>query len=143
MSTTLSLDDDVYTGLWINRSLGKFQAATITLDQRWWNMMVSFVALFVAATSRSVWKLFRFASHLYYSVSTAEDGVHHQRHAVLRNTLLATDTAVQLIEIDHVWRGRALRSRPRLVTLFCVATIFSLSTTAASEWQAYFNLSYG
>lgn len=28
------IDKDIYTGFWVNRSLGKFRAATITLDQR-------------------------------------------------------------------------------------------------------------
>ncbi|KAH7093216.1 hypothetical protein FB567DRAFT_575963 [Paraphoma chrysanthemicola] len=51
------LKQDVFTGFWINRSLGRFQAATITLDQRMWNMFIAFIALFIGATARSIWKL--------------------------------------------------------------------------------------
>jgi hypothetical protein len=130
------IDNDIYTGFWVNRSRGKFQAATITLDQRMWNLFIAFIALFVGATARSIWKLVRFAVHLAHSTHTNEDGVHHQRQAVLRNTSLATDAVLQAIQIGLVWRGRAagrIGRRLRALSLLGVAAAVSLLTTAASR----------
>jgi hypothetical protein len=128
------IDGNVYTGFWINRSLGTFHGATLTLDQRTWNFMIAFVALFVGATARSIWKLIRFVLHHIYSTPTAQDGVHYQRQAVLRNTSLATDAALQLLEISHVWRHRARSITPAL-SLLAVSVAVALSTTAAGEWS--------
>ena len=125
------IEDDIYLGFCINRSLSGFRAATITLDQRQWNMLVSFVAMFVGATARSIWKLVRFTLHHRYSVPTTKDGIHNQRQAVLRNTSLATDAAVQLLEIRHVWRHRTREGTARALALFAVALIISVATTAA------------
>ena len=118
------IDKDIHTGIWVNRSLGKFRAATITLDQRMWNFFIAFIALFVGAIAQSFWKLVRFVFHLAYSTPTDEDGVHHQRQAVLRNTSLATDAVVQAIHISHVWRHRAagrIGGRLRALSLFGAA----------------------
>jgi hypothetical protein len=131
------IDNDIFTGFWINRSLSKFQAATITLDQRTWNLLIAFIALFVGATARSIWKLVCFAFHLSNSTPTEEDAIHHQRQAILRNTSLATDAVLQAIQLSHVWRHRAVGrfgGRLRAVGLFSVALIVALSTTAASKW---------
>ncbi|KAH7083074.1 hypothetical protein BKA63DRAFT_502200 [Paraphoma chrysanthemicola] len=133
------IEQDVFTGFWINRSLGRFRAATITLDQRMWNMFIAFIALFIGATARSIWKLVCFTLHLTFSTPSDEDGVHHQRQAVLRNTSLATDAVIQAIQISHVWRHRAtgrFGGRLRALSLFGVAVAVSTLTTAASFFSS-------
>lgn len=128
-------DKDIYTGFWVNRSAGKFRGATITLDQSTWNLFIAFIALFVGAGARSLWKLVRFPVHHTHSTGIAKDGIHSQRQAVLRNTSLATDAVMQAIEISHVWRNRAegrFGGRARALILFGIALAISLLTTAAS-----------
>lgn len=102
-----------------------------------WNMFVAFIALFVGATARSVWKLVRFALHHTFSISTAGDGVYSQRQAVLRNTSLATDAGIQALEISHAWRHRAkgcFGGRGRAFSLLSVAFAISVLSTAASKY---------
>ncbi|KAF2623612.1 hypothetical protein BU25DRAFT_400704, partial [Macroventuria anomochaeta] len=127
---------DIYTGFWINRSRGKFYAATLTVDQRLWNLIVAFIALFVGAAARSIWKLIRFALHYKFSSQTTRDGVHNQRQAVLRNTPLATDAAIQLLEVSYVWRHRAQEGTARTLILFSLALAISVSTTAAGIFSS-------
>lgn len=132
------IEKDIYTGFWVNRSLSKFRAATITLDQRMWNLFIAFIALFVGATARSVWKLVRFAVHHKLSTPTDEDAIHHQRQAVLRNTSLATDAVIQAVQMSHVWRHRAkgrFGGRARALVLLGIASAISSLTTAAGEFS--------
>lgn len=101
------IDQDVYTGFWINHAMGSFRGATITLDSQVGGFAIAFIALFVGATARSCWTLTRFVLHIFYATSASQDGVYHQRQAVLRNTSLACDAAVQALRISLVWRHRA------------------------------------
>lgn len=87
-------------------------------------MFIAFIALFIGALARSFRRLVCFAFHLAHSTPTDEDGVHHQRQAVLRNTSLATDAFLQAVQISHVWRHRAvgrLGGRLRALSLLGVA----------------------
>jgi len=125
------IDQDVYTGFWINRSLGSFRGATVTLDQQVGGFAIAFIALFVGATSRSCWTLTRFALHTSYATSTGQDGVYHQRQAILRNTSLAYDAAFQALKLSLVWRHRAQHAWTRVVSVLFAAVAISAISIAA------------
>ncbi|KAF2002997.1 hypothetical protein P154DRAFT_573407 [Amniculicola lignicola CBS 123094] len=134
-----SIDDDVYTGIWINRSLGNVYGATLTLDQRSGAFLIAFLALYVGTTSRYFWKLLRYL--IYHSLSSplGADGIYHQRQAILRNTELAHDAALELLSVAFAWRrksnGNWKRTMPIALlaaivsALFIVAGIFSSRVT--------------
>ncbi|KAJ8110926.1 hypothetical protein OPT61_g6357 [Boeremia exigua] len=126
-----TVDDDVFTGFWINNSLGRFYGATLTLDQFFGGFVISFITLFIATAANSVWKIARFALHMKCaSTESKQDGVHHQRQVLLRNMTIATDAVVQSIRLGYVWRRRAQRPRRRAVLLMIVASIVSIISTA-------------
>jgi hypothetical protein len=127
------IDQDVYTGFWINRSLGAFRGATITLNQQVGGFAIAFIALFVGATARSCWTLTRFALHTSYATSTGQDGVYHQRQAILRNTSLAYDAAFQALRLSLVWRHRAQRAWTRVVSVLFAAVAISAASIAAGS----------
>lgn len=128
-----TINQDVYQGFWINQSLGGFHAATITLDRRWGGLIISFLALFINATARSIWKLTRFALHVSYTTPTGQDGVYHQRQAILRNTSMAYEAAIQFLQLSYVWRHRAQNLRIRVCTVLVVTVVIAATSIAAGK----------
>jgi len=136
MSVTLptwSIDEDIYTGFWINPSLGTFRGATLTLSRQTGGLIIAFVALYVGATGRSLWKIIRFLMHAVYTTPIFQDGVYHQRQAILRNTPMAYNAAIDLLWASFVWRDRAKGARRRLLPVALVAAILSIVSIAAGN----------
>ena len=131
MSGTISHDDDVYTGIWINRSHSTINGATLTLDRRSGAFLIAFLALFVGAAGRNFWKIVRFILHLSFSAESNLDGLHYQRQAILRNAAIAHDAVVDLLFARFAWRktGKHVdrRSLPVALLAFCVAASFVVS----------------
>jgi len=129
---TASVEEDIYTGFWINRSLGTFHGATLTLSQQSGAVLIAFIALYIGATGRSFWKITRFALHTFSSRETAQDGVYHQRQATLRNTPLAHDAALGLLQVDLAWRKRAGNMHRRIVPTAWLAIMVSAASVGLS-----------
>ncbi|KAF2090371.1 hypothetical protein K490DRAFT_35524 [Saccharata proteae CBS 121410] len=147
-STTVqqtAFDGSVYLGPWINWSHGYVKGATITLTRRDGGLMIAFVALFVGIAGTCLWRITCFALHHILSSETAEDGLYHQRQAILRNAATGTNGLCGLLQLGWFWRGKARRSYRRilpligltvfLVSAFAVAGIFSsqVSTSVGTE----------
>lgn len=134
MSQTLptwSIDEDIYKGFWINQSLGKVRGATLTLDLQAGGLIIAFLALFIAATARSVWKVTRFLVYANESTLGKQDGVYHQRQAILRNQSLALDAVLDLCRLSYAWRGRAKGSQQRILPVILIASAISVVSIAA------------
>ncbi|KAF2018547.1 hypothetical protein BU24DRAFT_475616 [Aaosphaeria arxii CBS 175.79] len=96
---------DAYVGFWTNWSSGKIQGATVTLTRRNGGLLVAFLALFVATAGRSFWRIICFMLHCFLSKpSSPQDGLYHQRQALLRNNEAALSAAWQLLEMMVVWK---------------------------------------
>ncbi|KAF2491600.1 hypothetical protein BU16DRAFT_468495 [Lophium mytilinum] len=130
-------DNDVYTGIWINRSFGSIYGATLTLDRQSGGLLIAFLALYVGTTGRSFWKLVSSSLHHIYSSPAASDGIYHQRQAVLRNSQSAPDAAITLILASVAWRERAQRiwrrTLPVLVVSLIVAATFATAGILSSR----------
>lgn len=109
-----SLEKDVYIAFWIKRSSGTIRGATLTLDRRTGGLYIAFLALYVTASGRSLWKLIRCLLHFTFSWRTPPDGIYLQGQITLRNTPLAFDAALGLLEIWRVWRKKAAKTDNRL-----------------------------
>ena len=79
----------VYIGAWINWSHGSVRSATITVTTRDGALLIAFLAFYVGLASTSFWRIACFAFHQMLSSDKLEDGLYHQRQAILRNS--ATD----------------------------------------------------
>lgn len=135
MSATLpsaSIQEDIYTGFWVNYSLGAFHGTTLTISQQYGAILIAFIALYVGAAGRSLWKIVRFSLHMAFSSALAQDGVHHQRQAVLRNTSLAHDAALDLLRVYLAWRKRPGHLHKRLVPFVWLAAIVSATSIGLS-----------
>ncbi|KAF2127586.1 hypothetical protein P153DRAFT_387328 [Dothidotthia symphoricarpi CBS 119687] len=137
MSETTSFDEDIYTGVWINRSYGTLQGSTLTLDRQRGSILIAFLALFVGATGRSFWKIVRYWIHVAVSTEARSDGVYHQRQALLRNSQLAQDAAINFFLAHLVWRSRVEHAGRKLLPValaaFVVSGAFSLAGIFSSK----------
>jgi hypothetical protein len=106
---------DIHLGFWTNWSDGKVQGSTLTISRQDGNLLVAFVALFVAASGKSMWRLVCFLLHRYFSSPTAQDGLYHQRQAILQNSETSEDGAWRLLQLLWVWRRRSYRPFIRLL----------------------------
>lgn len=76
--TTGYLDAEIDHGFWINRSLSSIQGATLTLGHRSGDLLIAFLALFVNASGRALWKLIRCLLHFKGSSRANPDGLYLQ-----------------------------------------------------------------
>lgn len=90
-------------------------------------MLIAFLALFVTATGRSFWKIVRYGLHLHFSSEASSDGVYHQRQAILRNSQLAEDAALTLIEARFSWRKRGEKVDRRLIPVAIIAALVAIA----------------
>ena len=100
---------DVYLGFWTNWSYGKVRGATITVSRENGSLLITFLALFVGAAGKSLWRLFCYAIHQAVSqADVLQDGFYHQRQAILRNSETSMQGAWQLFYSIIVWKRRYL-----------------------------------
>lgn len=131
---TWSIDEDIYKGFWINRSLGTIRGATLTLDRQSGGLVIAFLALFVGATASSLWKFTRFLVHAIGSTHIKQDGIYHQRQAILRNQTLARDALLDLLRLNHVWRNRAYKVQHRTLPVALAAFVASVASMVSGKF---------
>ena len=130
-----SLDEDVYLGFWINRAFDSVQGATLTLSHRQGGFLIAFLAIFVATSGRSLWKILRCVLHFVYSSEGATEGVHLQRQAILRNTSMPLDAALELTLVFTAWRRRGTGLIRKLLVPTTVALVLVASFFIAGRYQ--------
>ncbi|KAI1736478.1 hypothetical protein F4680DRAFT_432254 [Xylaria scruposa] len=133
-------DNDVYVGIWTNWSRGRILGSTLTVTDRNGALLVAFLALYVSYTGTRFWRLICFILHYFLSSAEPQDGVYHQRQAILRNSTTGLQGFEQLARILWAWRKTALQLYRRTASilvislasflLFAVAGIFSSQVTA-------------
>jgi len=143
ISISVADDSSVHLGVWTNWSEGKIRGATITLTRRHGDILIAFLALFTTFVGKSFWRISCYALHNSFSSSSPQDGIYHQKQAVLRNASSANDGMIGFAQILWAWRGKAhrsfLRTMPMLLlavicsTGFGVAGIFSSHIATASQ----------
>ncbi|KAF2734239.1 hypothetical protein EJ04DRAFT_466936 [Polyplosphaeria fusca] len=127
----------VHLGFWTNWSQGRTMGATLTLTRSNGNLLVAFLAIFVGGTGRSFWRLGCFAFHHLFSSSMPEDGLYHQRQAILRNSDTAEDGAWRLIHSFLAWRRLGLRPAMRLLPILLFAIMTACSFGVASIFSSH------
>ncbi|KAF2655639.1 hypothetical protein K491DRAFT_678705 [Lophiostoma macrostomum CBS 122681] len=122
MATTVSRAYyDVYLGFWINWNGRRINGSTLTLTRKDGALLISFIAIFIALSGKSFWRICCFVIHRCLSTTTPEDGLHHQRQAILRNADTPEDGAWRMIQILIAWRSNSRRPLLRLLPLAILA----------------------
>ena len=123
MASVSRADYDVHLGFWTNWSQGKYEGATLTLSRRDGALLISFIAIFVALSGKSLWRICCFIIHRCSSTTTPQDALHHQRQAILRNADTPEDGAWRLFQALIAWRMHADRPVLRLLPSALLATL--------------------
>jgi len=139
----------VYTGTWINWSRGPVMGATLTLSQRTGSLLIAFVALFVSFAGTRFFRITCYSFHRLFSTQSPQDGVHHQRQAILRNSNNATSDMWALCRVLWKWRHHRMGSFLRIFPIviytcisifaFAFADILSLNIAAMSGDEVILN----
>ncbi|KAH8725985.1 hypothetical protein GQ44DRAFT_680159 [Phaeosphaeriaceae sp. PMI808] len=130
---------EVHLGFWTNWSHGKIQGATITLTRRNGGFLIAFLAIFIGMVGKSFFRLACFTLHRHFSSSEPQDGLYHQRQAILRNSDTAQDGAWRLLMSMFAWRSEKRARRPiwRLLPIivlsFAISTIFGVASIFSSN----------
>ena len=142
-STPISNSDSgVYTGTWTNWSRGSVRGATITLTRRDGGLLIAFLAFYVGLASSSFWRITCFAIHQMLSSDRVEDGLYHQRQAVLRNSATDITGLWHSLQVNWFWRHKADTTFKRMlplvalcfvnIAIFGVAGVFSSQVSSAA-----------
>ncbi|KAI0549858.1 hypothetical protein F4679DRAFT_544902 [Xylaria curta] len=115
----------VYVGVWTNWSRGPILGSTLTLNRRDADLLIAFIAFFVAFVAGRVWKILYFILHRVFSSTQPQGAIYHQHQAILRNTWSPEESIRLLLKL--LWANRYSRriSRPISTTLIaasCLAT---------------------
>ena len=126
----------VHLGVWTNWSHGKISGVTWTLTRQNGGLLIAFLAIFLGAAGRSFWRINCFAIHRFLSTSAAQDAVHHQRQAILRNSDTSFDGSWRLIEAMYGWRKRGARSLVRFLPLCLYGLVISICFAVAGVFSS-------
>lgn len=124
-------DYPVHLGFWTNWSHGRITGATLTLSHLNGAFLTAFLAIFVTIVGTSFWRVACFTIHQFFSTSTPQDGLYHQRQAVLRNAANQTTGLESLIRIFSAWRRKANGPYKRIFPLLGFA-LMSMAAFAAA-----------
>ncbi|KAM7183172.1 hypothetical protein V8F33_013748, partial [Rhypophila sp. PSN 637] len=96
----------VYLGVWTNWSRGPVMGLTLTMTRSNADLLIAFVAFYIAFVGRRFWRIFCFACHSIVSSRTgqAREGTYHQHQVILRNAETATSGVVALVQVLWAWR---------------------------------------
>ncbi|KAI3316566.1 hypothetical protein HD806DRAFT_552214 [Xylariaceae sp. AK1471] len=122
------MDNNVYLGIWTNWSRGRILGPTLTLTKDDGNLLIAFVAFFIAFVSTRFWKIFCLFLHRYYSSSKPQDTVHHQRQVILRNSSSPESGLTSLFKLLFAWQPWL---PARKLVLIAPPMIFAIAILAA------------
>lgn len=90
-------------------------------------------------TQSSFWRLICFMLHRYFSSSISQDGLYHQRQAILRNSDTAQDGAWRMLMSLCAWHSGRRASRPilRLLPIIVLASAISFAFGVASIFSSH------
>ncbi len=123
-------------GAWTDWSRGAVYGATLTLYRRDGDLLIAFVAFFVAYVGTRFWRLLCVILHYIYSSGDARDGVHHQRQVLLRNAPNAEAALWTLTDIGLAWRKIAERVWVRLLPIVGLAVACIVGFTLAGVFSS-------
>ncbi|KAF1941655.1 hypothetical protein EJ02DRAFT_512318 [Clathrospora elynae] len=134
MSSILGVNTQpgVYLGIWVNWSRGQVLGSTLTITQRNGDLLVAFVALFITFVGARLWRITCFAIHLRQSSAIPQDGIYHQRQAILKNSDNATAGLISWYQLLKAWRKVGHRPYRRVLPLGLLTATMAVGFTAAS-----------
>ncbi|KAI0465764.1 hypothetical protein F4859DRAFT_519793 [Xylaria cf. heliscus] len=132
----------VQLGIWTNWSRGRVMGSTLTLRRRDSDLLIAFTAFFIAFVASRIWKILCFGFHRYFSTSTPQNIIYHQRQAILRNSS-SPENGMNLL-FRQLWTGRYKRRDCLLSLVTALVAVLSIfAFTFAGGFSARISTSVG
>ncbi|KAI0857613.1 hypothetical protein F4860DRAFT_488914 [Xylaria cubensis] len=125
------MESSVYLGRWTNWSHGPILGATLTTTKSYGNLLIAFVAIFIAFVASRFWRILCLVLHRCYSTSEARDAIHHQRQVVLRNSLNPESGLLSTIRLVWAWRKVPINRLVRLLPIGLLSITCLVAFTVA------------
>ncbi|KAI8627143.1 hypothetical protein F5Y19DRAFT_477707 [Xylariaceae sp. FL1651] len=136
--------DNVYLGIWTNWSRGAILGPTLTLSKRDGNLLIAFIAFFIAFVATRFWKIFCLFLHRYYSSTDPQDTICHQRQVVLRNSANPESGLTSFIKLLVAWRSRVPAKKLAVLAFpTIIAVVILAGFTTAGGFSATISTSVG
>lgn len=132
----------VFIGVWTNWDRGNIMGSTLTLPRRDADMLIAFTAFFVALVSSRVWRLASQIYHRCYSTNELRDALHHQRQAILRNSVSALSDFFQFALLSWTWRGPVSRGIRRTLPVVISAALCAAGFATASVLSSWISTAF-
>jgi hypothetical protein len=131
-------ENSVFLGVWTDWSHGPIFGATLTLTQRNGGFLIAFIALFVTLAGGRFWTIAAFITHILQSCRTAQDGIYHQRQAILCNSNSSVSALWKLLRLSWAWRRHRQASLfkkvfPAMLLSFLTLSTFAIATIFSSR----------
>ncbi|KAL9105978.1 MAG: hypothetical protein Q9227_008933 [Pyrenula ochraceoflavens] len=125
--TALNNNFPVYIGVWTNWSLGgRATGSVITLTHRNGAFLTAFLAVFVTFAGSRLWRILCFVLHQFLLSKSAQDGLYHQRQAILRNAMDEKSGFFSLGRVLWAWHVTAHRPYYRMIPIISFALLASI-----------------
>ncbi|KAI1497320.1 hypothetical protein F5X99DRAFT_423614 [Biscogniauxia marginata] len=138
-----SVKYDVYLGTWTNWSRGSVLGYTLTLSREDGNLLVAFIAFFVAYVGTRLWRILCLAFHMKGSSPQSHEAPYYQRQAVLRNTSTAEDGIYRLLSIVWAWGNSSRRVWLSTLPALAMAVVCAAGFVVASGFSSQISSSVG
>jgi hypothetical protein len=108
----------------------------LTVPTRQGNVIIAFLALFVAYTGTHLWKIVCFAFHQIQSNYAPQDGMYHQIQAILPTGLSDVTMLWRFGRISWAWRGKTRRVWPRAALLIGTCLVHFVAISIAGLFSS-------
>ena len=134
MSSVLGVDTNpsVFLGVWTNWSKNQVLGSTLTMTQKNGNVVVAFVALFITFVGARFWRIVCVAIHHAQSSAEPQDGIYHQRQAILKNADNPLAGFLSWYQLLMAWRKIGHRTYHRLLPMAILSACIGIGFIAAS-----------
>ena len=104
MSSQVSPQEVIYTGIWTDWTRGRVQGLTLTVPSSHGTILIAFLAIFVKVAGGHFWDIFCYVLFHTRSTTDARDALYHQQQALLRNNLSDNRAIWQFSALAWGWR---------------------------------------
>lgn len=143
LASDTSVTYPVFLGTWTNWSRGPVLGSTLTVSRENGNLLIAFIAFFVAFVGSRLWRILCLALHSVGASQDPRDGPHHQKQAVFRNAGSAASGLWSFFQILLAWRSVSPHVWQTILPALAAAVLCTLGFSVASVFSSQISSSTG
>ncbi|RDA88415.1 hypothetical protein CP532_5591 [Ophiocordyceps camponoti-leonardi (nom. inval.)] len=142
--TEAKVQRQIYLGVWTDWSRGPIMGVTLTLKRAQGSLLIAFTAFFIGLVASCFWRILVLLIQRIYSTPEPRDALHHQRQALLRNSVTAPSSLWAFSQLYWAWRRRGARqSLPRTLPVILCALLTIVLFAVAGGYSSQISSAVG